>query len=134
MAKSWITSEQITWSIFQYLNRQSINIDDFFVIFKIKDDTMLAKDIKKHIYLYCSEGFYLEEGGANLKNIIEQYNNEQMILFTENYLGKVSFANLQREVMEFLFRHRKKPREKNWIIFGAIYQINVSRNFANGYT
>ncbi len=117
LAKSWVASEQITFSIFKYLNRQGISLDDFFTIFKIEDDTLLAKDIKKHVYLYCNEGFYLKTGGENLRSIIEQYNNEELILFTENYLSKVSFVNFQRDVMEFLAKHKKKPREKELDFF-----------------
>lgn len=112
VVRAWVISEQVTNSIFRYISRQGIDLDDFFAIYQIKEDTMLAKDIRKYIYLYCSEDFYLKEGGAKLRNIIEQYNNEQMIIFTENYLSKVSFVKLQSEVMKFLFEHKKKPEDK----------------------
>ncbi|SHF44647.1 hypothetical protein SAMN02746089_01929 [Caldanaerobius fijiensis DSM 17918] len=114
--KVMMVNDNVIKFICVYISKTKLNLDKFFNTFKINEKSKLGLNIKKYFYLYCDRETYVSSEPQVILNTVKSYNQNELLMFIENYVGNVSFSELNHDIMEYILENKKVPenREKDF--------------------
>lgn len=114
--KVMVVSDDIIKFSCIHIEKNKLNLDKFFNTFKISEKLKLGMNIKKYFYLYCDKETYVSSDPQVILNMVKTYNQNELLMFIENYVGKIPFSELNYDIMKYILENKKIPesREKDF--------------------
>ncbi len=99
----WLEEEDIVVKIVKSYFALDRDFYSYMKFFGFSPNRKLYEDCIKYLYTCCDKKLYLKADVLELVDIIETYNQNEMINFMNNYLLKLEIDEFQDKILEFLY-------------------------------